>query len=87
MCAIYLQPLCATMHIQLWKGLYDALLQERDRSKLPMRCDDAERAIKERFRQGIADGSDSTEERLALSKALHNIALVRASLAEQGGPT
>jgi hypothetical protein len=69
------------MHVQ-WKALYDALLQERDRSKLAMR--NAERAIKERFRQGITEGGDSTEERLALSEALHNISLVRASLAEPG---
>jgi hypothetical protein len=68
------------MRSQLWKDVYEALLQEKDRSKLPKRCDNAELAIKERFHQLTSEVRDTTEERLELSKALHNVAVVRASL-------
>jgi hypothetical protein len=67
--------------MQRWNELYETLLRERDRSKLLMRCDKAERAIKERFRELLTEPGDPTEERLALSKALHNIAVVRNSAA------
>jgi hypothetical protein len=70
------------MSSQLWKEVYEALLQEKDRSKLSKRCDNAERVIKERFRELDSAPGDSTEERLALSKALHNIAVIRSSLSD-----
>jgi len=46
------------MPAQVWKEVYETLLQERDRSKLPMRCDQAEQAINERFRELLEKPTD-----------------------------
>jgi hypothetical protein len=52
-------------------GTFTNSLQQRDRSKLPMRCDQAEQAINERFRELLEKPSeDNTDERLALAKAI-----------------
>jgi hypothetical protein len=73
------------MPAQVWKEVYEALLQERDRSKLAMRCDQADQAINERFRELLEKPSEDTDERLALAKALHNVAVLRASLSDNPG--
>ena len=63
-----------------WKVAYYALLREKDKSKLRERCDEAERAIKQRYREILAVFGDDPAEREALSNALHNISVTRKTL-------
>jgi hypothetical protein len=71
------------MNNQTWDEVYQALLQERDRARFRSRTDEAERAIKERLRQLLQEGGESTAERQALSSALHNIGILKnATLSE-----
>ena len=54
-----------------WRELYIAALFETDRSRIPTRIADAEKAIVARARQLFAAGSDTIEEDQALDDALY----------------
>jgi hypothetical protein len=59
-----------------WADLYRAGLLEIDRSKLPNRIAEAEKAIRERLWQ-LGSSEDRREERQALLDALRNLEVLR----------
>jgi hypothetical protein len=62
---------------QHWKSLYRAAIFERDRSAIPERISEAERAVLGRARELLCGGS--REERDALNNALHALRAYRTA--------
>ena len=54
-----------------WRDLYTAALFETDKSRLPARIADAEKAIVNRARELFSAGADTIEEDRALDDALY----------------
>lgn len=57
--------------LRSWRELYTAALFEADKSRIPTRIAEAERAIVARARELFAAGSDTIEEDQALDDALY----------------
>ncbi len=54
-----------------WRDLYTAALFETDKSRIPARISDAQRAIVARARELFSTGKDTIEEDQALDDALY----------------
>jgi hypothetical protein len=61
-----------------WHVLYHAALFESDRSKVPQRIDEAERAILSRMRELFVCTSDHIEEDVVLDDALYALRALRS---------
>lgn len=58
-------------HLRSWRDLYSAALFETDKSRIPCRIADAEKAIVARARELFSAGADTIEEDQALDDALY----------------
>ena len=58
-------------HSSVWRELYKAALFETDRSKIPTRIEEAQKAIIERARELFGSSADTIEEDQALDDALY----------------
>jgi hypothetical protein len=68
---------------QSWPQLYRQALLESDRSKLPVRIEQAHRAIRQRARELWYGGSPETRERHDLDAAVRFLGLLRMVGAEK----
>jgi hypothetical protein len=64
-------PIPARFSNSTWRELYKAALFETDRSKIPTRINEAEKAIIERARELFGSTTDTIEEDQALDDALY----------------
>jgi uncharacterized protein YktB (UPF0637 family) len=66
-----------------WHGLYQAALFETDRSKVPQRIEDAERAILSRIKELFIISADHIEEDVVLDDALYALRALRSCVHTQ----
>jgi len=71
----------------VWRQLYKAALFETDRSKIPSRISDAERAIIERARELFGSPTDTIEEDQALDDALYALRALQHCLGPDDNAT
>ena len=71
----------ASTTVQEWRSLYLAALFETDRQKLPFRIIAAERALRVRARELLANSEHGSEEGKALDKGLYALRALRDCLA------
>jgi hypothetical protein len=64
-----------------WRDLYVSALFETDRTRLPERIAEAERAIVARARELFSAGTDTIEEDQALDDALYSLRALQSCLA------
>ena len=67
-----------------WHGLYHAALFETDRTKVPERIAEAEKAILARINELFAVTSDHIEEDQVLDDALYGLRALRSCVATPG---
>ena len=65
-----------------WHPLYQAALFETDRSKMPARIAEAEKAILERVKELFAANTDHIEEDQVLDDALYALRALRSCVTE-----
>jgi len=61
-----------------WQALYHAALFENDRSKVPLRIEEAEKAIVSRIRELFVTTTDHIEEDVVLDDALYALRALRS---------
>jgi hypothetical protein len=61
-----------------WQALYHAALFENDRNKVPLRIEEAEKAIVSRIRELFVTTTDHIEEDVVLDDALYALRALRS---------
>jgi hypothetical protein len=74
------QPIPSQSMPANWRALYSAALFETEKSRIPARIADAEKAIVTRARELFSAGADTIEEDQALDDALYALRALQSCL-------